>query len=95
MAHEAGHANEYREAIEKGTLNDFNESVDTFDEQYDNKEERRVITTTEQYAAKKHGEISENQVTRTNHHESIVHRRVDSILGNLLFVINRNMSNPF
>ena len=34
---------------------------------YTNKEERRVITQTEQYAAKKHGEIVEGQQTRTNH----------------------------
>jgi RHS repeat-associated protein len=37
------------------------------DTNYGNKEEKRVITGTEQETAKKHGEIKEGEVTRTNH----------------------------
>jgi hypothetical protein len=34
---------------------------------YENKEEERVITGSEQETAKKHGEIKDGEVTRTNH----------------------------
>lgn len=37
------------------------------DSQYDNKEEKRVITGSEQKTAKALGEIKEGEVTRTNH----------------------------
>lgn len=36
------------------------------DEQYSKGEERRVITGTEQEAARKHGDINKQQTTRTN-----------------------------
>ena len=37
------------------------------DRQYDTAQDRKIITTTEQYAARKHGEISCNEVTRKDH----------------------------
>ena len=61
LAHEAGHAKKYNENPSK-FLADI-----TTDKQYDNKEDRRNITTTEQRAAKKHKEIKEDGVTRKNH----------------------------
>ena len=40
------------------------------DAQYDTKEEKRVIEGSEQETAKKHGEINEGEVTRTDHQMS-------------------------
>jgi hypothetical protein len=39
------------------------------DANYDNLEEKRVITGSEQKTAKKHGEIKANEITRTNKYE--------------------------
>ena len=49
-------------------MNQWNKSI-TYDvnNQYGSSEEERVITTTEQEAARKHGEIKSDQVTRTSH----------------------------
>ncbi len=67
LAHEAGHANKYDEAVKNDSLDSFKASIITVDKQYGNKEEKRNITTTEQYAARRHGEISGPQVTRYDH----------------------------
>ena len=62
LNHEADHALSYfenpQEHITRGR---------TKDNQYGNKEEKRVITGSEQETAKKLGEIKEGQVTRTDH----------------------------
>lgn len=42
------------------------------DPEYGTKEERRVITGTEQYVARRHGEIDEGQFTRNNHEAKTV-----------------------
>lgn len=62
LAHELGHAAAY-DKDKKSYL----ERKSTFDNEYDNKEERRVIEKTEQYAAQAHGELMQNQITRENH----------------------------
>ena len=69
LAHEFGHAYRFDSLLQQGYQQ--NEiitimSKETGDE-YDNTEEKRVITTTEQYAARAHGEIDPDQVTRTRH----------------------------
>ena len=63
LNHEADHAlqhithyNQYKKDRKKGS-----------DSQYDTKEERRVITGSEQKTARKLGEINKDEVTRTNH----------------------------
>jgi uncharacterized protein RhaS with RHS repeats len=63
LNHEADHANQYdkkpeqfKKDIKKGS-----------DKQYDTKEEKRVITGSEQETAKKNGEIKEGEVTRKDH----------------------------
>jgi hypothetical protein len=62
LNHEADHALQ-------SILNPQQQRLDkkTQDDQYDNAEERRVITGSEQATALKHGEIKEGQVTRKNH----------------------------
>ncbi|WP_298753797.1 RHS repeat-associated core domain-containing protein [uncultured Psychroserpens sp.] len=45
----------------------FGRLISRDDDNYDDKEEKRVITGSEQTTAKKHGEIVDGQVTRTNH----------------------------
>ena len=70
LAHEADHAQKY-DSVVKSNDNEvkqqYNESVQSnSDEQYSKSEERRVITGTEQRAARKHGDINERQTTRTN-----------------------------
>ena len=73
LAHESSHANAYREAVESGTLGSFNASTKKdSDVQFGTKEEKRVITTDEQTAAKRHGEIANGQVTRNDHAASKV-----------------------
>ena len=67
LAHEAGHAAGHLKALQAGNEASYIYATTTSDSMYTNKEERRVITQTEQYAAKKHGEIVEGQQTRTNH----------------------------
>lgn len=62
LAHELGHAAAY-DKDKKSYL----ERKSEFDNEYGNKEERRVIEKTEQYAARVHGELMQNQITRENH----------------------------
>ena len=62
LNHEADHALESILNPEKQLINGS-----TPDDQYDNAEDRRVITGSEQETALKHGEIKDNQVTRKNH----------------------------
>lgn len=71
LAHEADHAQEY-DAAKRDETNTKAKALDAAkapnsDPDYGTKEERRVITGTEQTAARKHGEIMDTQVTRTNH----------------------------
>ena len=62
LNHEADHAlQEYENPIQK------KKDKATRDAQYTNKEEKRVITGSEQNTARKHGEIEEGEVTRQNH----------------------------
>ena len=44
-----------------------NQFLNKKDNNYDNKEEKRVITGTEQRTARANGEISANSITRNNH----------------------------
>lgn len=71
LAHEMDHAQKYDEIIrsnDSDAIVSYNNSVKLgSDKQYHKKEERRVIEGTEQIAAKKHGEIRNDQKTRTNH----------------------------
>ena len=73
LAHELGHAKKHDEAITNDKESEYYEYIKRVDPQYDTVEEKRVITTTEQVAARNHGEISQQQVTRrkhTNHYRS-------------------------
>ena len=68
LAHEAGHAARYDEAVKNGTITQWLSGCENDESNpYDNHEDEIVITTTEQVVAKKHGEICEGQVTRTDH----------------------------
>ena len=60
--HEADHANQKLKKPQQ-----FAKDANTKDSQYKNAEEKRVITGSEQETARKHGEINENEVTRTDH----------------------------
>jgi RHS repeat-associated protein len=62
LNHEADHANQKLKNPEQ-----LAKDVNTKDSQYKNAEEKRVITGSEQETAKKHGEIKENEETRTDH----------------------------
>lgn len=62
VVHELDHIQRYY-YDNKGYLQDVN----TKDEQYKNKEEKRVIEGSEQDAARKFGEIKEDGTTRTDH----------------------------
>ena len=70
LAHEADHAQKFDSTINSNdneVKQQYNESVQSnSDKQYSKSEERRVITGTEQRAARKHGDINEKQTTRTN-----------------------------
>ena len=62
LNHEADHAlQEYADPVQK------TKDKSTKDSQYTNREEKRVITGSEQETARKHGEIKGNEVTRENH----------------------------
>ena len=73
LAHEAAHAARYDEVLNSADPNAKTEyeksSQSKSNDAYGSDEEERVITTVEQYAARKHGEIRNDQVTRTNHYE--------------------------
>ena len=58
---------------------------------YDNREEYRVITTAEQYAARNLGEIRRDEITRTNHGSVIYHiTRSTSLKEMIQYVISHN-----
>jgi RHS repeat-associated protein len=74
LAHEANHAKRYDEtqsdvAAKASFENDTRRGSDP---EYGTLEERRVIEGTEQDAARKHGEIGPDQVTRKTHKEKSV-----------------------
>ncbi|MCQ2375110.1 MAG: M91 family zinc metallopeptidase [Salinivirgaceae bacterium] len=62
LNHEIDHALQYDKNPKQ-----FRIDTKTKDEQYENKEEKRVITGSEQETAKKLGEIKEGEVTREDH----------------------------
>jgi len=62
LDHEIDHALQWKEKPKQ-----FIKDVKSYDPYYDTKEEKRVITTSEQITARKHGEIKEGEVTRKNH----------------------------
>lgn len=95
LAHEASHAAKYDSVRHnQEALAAYNASRDKKDKNnpYLTKEEERVITTTEQYAAHKHGEIPEWIVTRKDH--SIKDMKIPphhaTILDVLIYVVNSN-----
>ena len=63
LAHEGAHALQH----EKYGDDKYKELYNAKDAQYKRENERKVITTTEQYVAKRHGDIKEDEITRTNH----------------------------
>ena len=73
LAHEAAHAAQYDAVLNSGneeTVKQWKESLNhDKNNKYGSSEEERVITTTEQEAAQKHGEIRSDQVTRTSHRD--------------------------
>lgn len=59
---------EFDHAVQRATnRGQFENDVQKGDREYDTKEERRVITGSEQKTARANGEIKEGEVTRTNH----------------------------
>ncbi len=62
LNHELDHANQF-----DSKKDEFVKNATIEDKQYDNLEEKRVIEGSEQETAKKHGEISNGEVTRKNH----------------------------
>jgi hypothetical protein len=62
LNHEVDHALQYDQNEEQ-----FTKDRNTKDPDYKNKEEKRVITGSEQETAKKLGEIKEGEVTRKDH----------------------------
>ena len=71
LAHEASHGERYDRAIQSEDIAEkiklSADKTPNSDEQYSTLEERRVITGPEQVAARKHGEIRPDQVTRKDH----------------------------
>ena len=71
LAHEAAHAVKYDQVLnsnDESMQKSYIESLNSNDNnEYKSKEEERVITGTEQTAARKHGEIRNDQVTRKKH----------------------------
>ena len=68
LNHEFAHALTYDAAVKKGKLNEwYADCAEGSDPDYGSKNEKWVITRTEQKTAKALGEISEGQVTRKNH----------------------------
>lgn len=88
LAHEFGHAAGYDESPE-----DYNRRKASQDSQYNNKEERKVILTTEQYAAQQHGEIQKGETTRTRHDDKrarIWTKKNATVMDLLSLVIEHN-----
>ena len=99
LAHEIGHAKRYNEAYENNDIEAYQKrSIRGSDSQYSTLEERVVITTTEQVAARRHGEIIDNEVTRYNHQGTqVIFRDIDlkdkTMLEIIQMVINQNAVN--
>lgn len=73
--HEADHALEHKTNAQEYEKN----RVLNSDPQYDSKEERRVITGSEQRTSRANGEIRSGQVTRRNHNgKTVITRGVTS-----------------
>jgi hypothetical protein len=88
LAHEFGHVAGYDDSPE-----DYNRRKASQDSQYKNKEERKVIRTTEQYAAQKHGEIQKGETTRTKHDDKkarIGTKKNATVMDLLMAVIDHN-----
>ena len=67
LAHEGAHALQH----EKYGDDKYKELYNAKDAQYKRENERKVITTTEQYVAKRHGDINNNDRTREDHKGNI------------------------
>jgi hypothetical protein len=67
LGHEVDHALDDK----KNHTEHVQNGVQGSDAQYDTKEERRVITGSEQTTALKHGDIKEGEVTRTDHQGTV------------------------
>ena len=63
LAHEGAHALQHEEYGDDKYIKLYK----TKDAQYNRKNEKEVITTTEQEIAKKHGDINNNDITREDH----------------------------
>jgi len=70
LDHEIDHALQDKE--NPGQFKNDIDPIEGYDPAYDTKEEKRVITTSEQKTEKKHGEIKEGEVTRTNHNGTVM-----------------------
>ena len=68
----------YDKARVSNTVKEWKERRNTKDSQYSNLEEKEIITTTEQIAARKHGDIDNDQVTRTSHGGKVLKHSVKS-----------------
>lgn len=78
LAHEFGHVNQFEKTLHNGTLDEFYDSLEKVDgNAYGSIEEARNIETTEQYAARRHGEIREDTITRFDH-ESTEFEEIDA-----------------
>lgn len=62
LGHEIDHARQFDKNPKQ-----YAKDVNTPDKEYDNKEEKRVITGSEQSTAKSHGDIGNGDVTRKDH----------------------------
>ena len=61
-------AHEFEHGVDAETdMNQYIKNSETADEQYGDKNERKLITEEEQEIAKRHGEIEEGEVTRQDH----------------------------
>ena len=69
LAHEVRHG---RQKEEKTPVEFQEQSQKNKQNPYENNLEEEVITTTEQHAARKHGDISANQTTRENHQGQLI-----------------------
>lgn len=69
LAHEVRHG---RQKEEKTPVEFQEQSRNSKQNPYENDLEKEVISTTEQDAARKHGDISVNQTTRENHQGQLI-----------------------
>ena len=91
LAHEAAHAARYDEVINSGAthlIKQFkSDNQIGSDVQYVKNEEKRVITTVEQTAALKHGDIDQGQVTRMDHYGKPLNGDVSNMLPDEIQVL--------